>query len=148
MKLNPPYKFFLVLLIMAGLTGLFSGSGRCGQAGYEEIKMCFHNFIRCELTRTDAQDYFNGKSFEINMINLFDAVQEGDMLIATGAVKCAVDDQYVTLYTAVGVKPLLGSDKVFYFLVRKNDFSILATELARYPYKERCPWSRYWVDLD
>lgn len=134
--------------MVAGLTGLFSDSGRCSQAGYEEIKMCFENFIRCELTRTDAHDYFNGKSFEISMINLFDAVQEGEMLIVTGAVKCTVDGQYITLYTAVGVKPLLGRDKVFYFLVKKNDFSILATELARYPYKERCPWSRYWVDLD
>ncbi|SLM30039.1 conserved exported hypothetical protein [Desulfamplus magnetovallimortis] len=114
---------------------------------YVKTKMCFENFIRCELTRTDAEDHFKGKSFKIIMINLFDALYEGDILIATGAVKCWVEDHFEILFIAVGVKELMGQEKVYYYLTRKNDFQILATELMNFPYKERCPWDRYWLNL-
>ena len=108
----------------------------------------FENFIRCELTRTGAEDYFDGKPFEINMINLFDVKSEGEITIFTGAFKCWVEDGYRTRYAAVGVEELYGKEKVSYFVVRKKDFSILATELMNFPYKERCPWTRYWIDTD
>ncbi len=110
--------------------------------------MCFENFIKCELTRTDAEDHFKGKAFKIIMINLFDAVYEGDILIATGAVKCWVQDRYETLFVAVGVKELMAFEKVYYYLIRRADFTILATELMNYPYKERCRWDRYWINFN
>ncbi|MEA1969077.1 MAG: hypothetical protein U9N77_12770 [Thermodesulfobacteriota bacterium] len=140
-----------IFLVSAFIIIFIAGSvdfALSNEAEYETIKMSFHNFIRCELTRTDAENYFNGKPFEITMINLFDVKNEGNMLIATGAVKCWVVKKYETLYAAVGVKRLLGHDKVSCFLIRKKDFSVLATELAKYPYKERCPWSQYWIDVD
>ena len=115
---------------------------------YERTRMCFANFIRCELTRTNAIDRFMGKPFEITMINLFDAVHEGDLLIAAGAVDCFVEKKYERLYVAVGVKSLMGREKVSYFVVRTKDFAILATELMKYPYKERCGWTQYWIDID
>ena len=115
---------------------------------YERTRMSFVNFVRCELTRTNAKNHFKGKPFEITMINLFDAIQEGELLILTGAVDCFVETRHEILYVAVGVKYLMGNEKVSYFLVRKEDFSILATELMKYPYKERCGWSQYWIDID
>jgi len=141
-------RMFLVSLLIIGGIAFSDNNGFSSEADYETIKKSFHNFLRCELTRTDAEDHFKGKRFEINMINLYDVKQEGDLFIATGAVKCWVETEYVTLYAAVGVKEILGHDKVSYFLIRAKDFSILATELAKYPYKERCPWSRYWIDTD
>ncbi|ACN15067.1 hypothetical protein HRM2_19660 [Desulforapulum autotrophicum HRM2] len=115
---------------------------------YERTRMCFTNFIRCELTRTGAVSPFNGKPFEITMINLFDAVHEGDLLIVTGAVDCFVDNKHEHLYTAVGIRKLMGQEKVGFFVVKKQDFTILAPELMRYPYKERCDWTQYWIDID
>ncbi len=115
---------------------------------YEKNNMSFKNFIQCEFTRTDAIDYFNNKPFKIAMVNMYSAVHEGDLLIITGAVKFWVVNQYKTLFVAVGVKELFGYTKVSYFLVRKNDFSILGTELMNFPYKERCPWTQYWIDVD
>ncbi|MDY0221011.1 MAG: hypothetical protein RBR67_07725 [Desulfobacterium sp.] len=115
---------------------------------YERVRMSFTNFMRCELTRTNATDHFKGKPFEITMISLFDAVQEGELLIVTGAVDCFVQDRHITLYAAVGVRRLMGLAKVNYFVVRKQDFTILATELMGYPYKERCAWTQYWIDAN
>lgn len=115
---------------------------------YRGATLRFENFIRCELTRTGAKDYFNGKPFKINMINLFDVRREGEITIFTGSFKCWVEDGYRTRYAAVGVEELYGKEKVSYFVVRKKDFSILATELMNFPYKERCPWARYWIDTD
>lgn len=115
---------------------------------YERTRMSFVNFVRCELTRTNAKNHFNGKPFEITMINLFDVIQEGELLILTGAVDCFVEKKHEILYVAVGVKTLMANEKVSYFVVRKEDFSILATELMKYPYKERCGWSQYWIDVD
>lgn len=115
---------------------------------YERTRMCFTNFVRCELTRTGAVSHFNGKPFEITMINLFDAVHEGGLLIVTGAVDCFVGDKHQVLYAAVGVRTLMDREKVSFFVVRRQDFTILATELMKYPYKERCDWIQYWIDTD
>ncbi|MCM2283827.1 MAG: hypothetical protein NDI81_03555 [Desulfobacula sp.] len=112
------------------------------------MEMCFKNFITCELTRTEATNHFNGKPFKITMIDLFDVQRESDVQIVTGAVQCFVDGQSLTLYVAVGITKILEKEQVSYYTVRDKDFSILATELFRFPYKERCKWSQYWVDID
>ena len=133
----------LYIFMMTSATGVDGADG-----DFSEHFNCFKNFINCEFTRSDAVDYFKGEPCKIVMINFFDAVNEGDILIITGAVKFWVKDRYETLFVALGVKNLFGYDKVSYFLARKTDFSIIATELINYPYKERCPWSQYWIDLD
>ncbi|MBA3011153.1 MAG: hypothetical protein KKF12_14130 [Proteobacteria bacterium] len=115
---------------------------------FTKYEMSFKNFLTCELTRTDARNHFKGKSFKITMIDLFDIQRESGMVIVTGAVQCFVEDRYQTLYAALGVETIIDKEKVSYYTVRESDFSILATELIRFPYKERCPWSRYWVDTD
>lgn len=115
---------------------------------YEKRRMSYENFIKCELTRTDADDHFSGRPFKIVMINLFNIVREGDILIVTGAVNCWVVDKYETLFVALGVKKVLDYEKVSYYVARKKDFSIIATELMNYPYKERCQWTQYWLDLN
>ncbi|MBU3954372.1 MAG: hypothetical protein KJ658_19765 [Proteobacteria bacterium] len=115
---------------------------------FTKYEMSFKNFLTCELTRTDARNHFKGKSFKITMIDLFDIQRESGMVIVTGAVQCFVEDRYQTLYAALGVETIIDKEKVSYYTVRESDFSILATELIRFPYKERCPWSRYWLDTD
>ncbi len=138
--------FYFISAVM--ISGLFlKGVALSDDSNYEKIKMSFTNFVRCELTRIDAPDYFNGKPFKITMINLFDVKKEGDLLIVTGTVNCWVVNKFTMLYAAVGIKKLLGHGKVYYFLVRKKDFSVLATQLERYPYKEGCPWTQYWIDV-
>ena len=115
---------------------------------YNRYEASFKNFITCELTRTDAVEHFKGKAFKITMINLHGIRNESGIKIFTGAVQCFAGDQYQTLYTPVGVTQMAGKDIVSYYTIRKERFTILATELIRYPYMERCPWTRYWVDLD
>jgi hypothetical protein len=115
---------------------------------FSELEMSFKNFITCELTRTEAMNPFNGKPFKITMIDLFDVQMESGLQIVTGAVQCFVDNQSLTLYVAVGITKLLEKEQVSYYTIRDKDFSILATELFRFPYKERCKWSQYWVDID
>ncbi|THB76510.1 MAG: hypothetical protein D3926_17465 [Desulfobacteraceae bacterium] len=115
---------------------------------FNRAKMSFENFIRCELTRTDADDHFNGRAFEITMINFYDIQAESDIKIVTGAVECFVEKKHHTLFVALGLKRVLGKEKVSYYVIRTKDFRILATELIQHPYKERCPWSEYWIDLD
>jgi hypothetical protein len=115
---------------------------------FSRYEMSFKNFLTCELTRPGAVDHFKGKAFKITMIDLFALQRESDMVIITGAVRCVVEDSFQILYVAVGVEAILDKEQVTYYTVRDADFSILATELMRFPYKERCPWSRYWVDLD
>jgi len=70
------------------------------------------------------------------------------MLIVTGVLECWVVKHHEKLFFAIGVKKVLGHEKVSYFLNRKKDFSILASQLAGYPYKERCAWTQYWVDTE
>lgn len=115
---------------------------------FSQIEMSFKNFITCELTRTGATSHFNGKPFTITMMDLFDIQTESDLKIITGAVDCFVVDKSITLYAAVGIKTILGKEQVVYYTIREKDFSILATELIKFPYKERCKWSPYWVDVD
>lgn len=115
---------------------------------FTRYELSFKNFLTCELTRTGAMDYFKGNPFKITMIDLFALQRESDIIILTGAVRCVVEDSYHLFYVAVGVEAILDKEQVTYYTLRKNDFSILATELMQFPYKERCPWSRYWVDLD
>ncbi|MEH0022244.1 MAG: hypothetical protein V6Z89_21500 [Desulfobacter sp.] len=115
---------------------------------YSRYEAGFKNFLTCELTRTDAVDHFNGKEFKITMINLHGVQQESGIAILTGAIQCFAGEEYKTLYAAIGVKSLEGRDVVSYYTIRDARFSILATELIRFPYMERCPWSRYWVGLD
>lgn len=127
---------------------LVGASAKAEEFEFNQMNNSFKNFIRCELTRTSAVNPFKGKAFEITMIDLFDIQEESDLKIVTGAVQCFVDKKHQRLYVAVGLKEILGKTQVVCFTMRHNDFSILATELMRYPYKERCPWSEYWVDLD
>ncbi len=115
---------------------------------YNAYESGLSNFVTCEMTRTGAISYFEGKPFIITMIDLFRVQKEGNLTILTGAVRCSVEETFHVLYVALGLETILGEEKVSYFLVRKKDFSILATELLKYPYKERCPWARYWIDID
>jgi len=108
----------------------------------------FRNFITCELTRTQAENHFNGRAFKITMIDLFDIQTESDLKIVTGAVQCFVGEKHHTLYAAVGIKSILEKDQVVYYTIRKSPFTVLATELMKYPYQERCKWSEYWIDID
>jgi hypothetical protein len=119
-----------------------------GEAEFNEVKACFENFIRCELTRTSAENYFDGKSFTISMVDFFDIQKEGDLIIATGAVECWVAEKHLNLFVAVGVKEIFEKKKVSYLVIRKKDFSIIATEIMNFPYKERCKWTQYWIDID
>lgn len=115
---------------------------------YNKAKMSFENFIRCELTRTDAVSHFNGKSFEIIMVNFYDMRAESNIKIVTGAVQCSVEKNYRTLYVALGLKQVLGKETISYYLIRPEDFTILATELIQYPYKERCTWNQFRIDIN
>ena len=115
---------------------------------FANVEMSFKNFMQCALTRTEATSHFNGVPFKITMIDLFDIQNESDLKIITGAVECFVIDKHETLYVAVGLKTIMETEQVVYYTIRKKDFSILATELMRFPYKERCKWSQYWVDID
>lgn len=124
------------------------GSAGAEESAFEEFKAGFKNFITCELTRTDAQDHFNGLPFEITMVSLHSVTHESGLTILTGAVQCYVKDKYVTLYPAVGVERVLDKDQVTYYTIRKQKFTILASELFKYPYTERCPWARYWINLN
>ncbi|WP_242637406.1 hypothetical protein [Desulfobacter hydrogenophilus] len=130
-----------ILFLMVAATGR-------SEQGFYELKAGFGNFIQCELTRTDAENYFKGKNFAVAMVNLFNVTQELDITILTGTVKCDVQGQYRTLYVAMGLRELKGKTVVSYFTIRHKDFRILATELLRYPYKERCPWAQYWISPD
>lgn len=125
-----------------------AGTGRGAGLEFYELKVRFKNFIQCELTRTDAENHFKGKNFTVAMVNLFDVNKELDITILTGTVKCDVQGQYRTLYVAMGLRDLKGKKVVSYFTIRHKDFRILATELIRYPYKERCPWAQYWINQE
>lgn len=133
-----------VFLILLTLPAAAWASGD----GFAKYEASFKNFITCELTRTDAVDHFKGQPFKITMVSLHNVVHESGLTILTGAVQCDVKDRYVTLYPAVGVETVVDKEQVTYYTIRDREFSILASELFRYPYAERCPWSRYWVDLD
>lgn len=142
---------YVVLILFCYLTVLFFWvipAHSSEEDGYEKTRMCYENFMKCELTRTDADDHFDGKPFKIVMINMFNVVREGDIVIITGAVNCWVVDKYESLFVALGVRSILNHEQVSYYVVRKKDFSIIGTELMNYPYKERCQWIQYWLDLN
>ncbi len=141
------HKFFYSILLSAVLL-LAPAHVLADAFDLAEVKKQLENFIRCELTRTDAENHFDGKPFQITMVDLFDVWSESDHTIVSGAVQCYVGKTYKTLYVAVGTRPIMDQEEVVYFTIRKTDFSILATELFRFPYKERCRWSRYWIDID
>lgn len=130
------------------LSGAFfdPGAAVSGEADFRRISEHFISFLTCELTRVDAPVYFEGKPFKITSITVTDTVTEGDLQIVTGVVKCWVEKRYHVLYAAVGVKKVAGFDRVAYLTVRQSDFEILASELAGYPYRDRCDWSRYRVN--
>lgn len=138
-KLTKIYGVIFIFFLTVPVTG------RGADMQFEDLKARFKNFVQCELTRTDAQNPFKGKAFNVAMVNLFNVTTELDITILTGAVKCDVQGKYQTLYVALGVRELKGKKVVSYFTIRHKDFRILATELIRYPYKERCPWARYWI---
>ena len=127
---------------------LFPSGTSAGGDEFEGYKAAFKNFVTCELTRTDAEDHFKGLPFKITMVSLHSVTRESGLTILTGAVQCQVKDRYETLYPAVGVERVVDKDQVTYYTIRRKRFSILATELFKYPYTERCPWSRYWINLD
>jgi len=135
------------LVLGLGLLVL-SGQAYAADNEYSPYAAGFKNFLTCELTRTDAVDHFKGKAFTITMINANDVRRESGITIITGAVQCFVQNKYTTLHAAVGVEKIAGKEKISYYTIRKQNFFILASELMRFQYKERCPWTRYWVDLD
>ena len=137
------FPLFILVLSIFIATGL-----PAGEYEYRVVEKQFQNFITCEMTRTDAVNHFKGKPFQITMIDLYSVQRESGVLICTGAVQCAVDESYQTLYAAVGIREIFGTEQVVYYTIRKKDFRILLTELARSPYKERCPWSEFWIDTD
>ncbi len=141
-------KFMLRFSVVMGFLLLLSNTLMAENQEFTRYERGFKNFLTCELTRTDAPDYFQGKPFKISMIQLFDIHREGDVVILTGAIQCFVADRYQTLFPALGVNSVLDREKVSYYTLRPKDFSILATELFQFPYKERCPWVQYWVDTD
>ena len=113
-----------------------------------KVEKSFKNFLRCELKRDNAENHFNAKPFTIGMIDLFDIQKEADITIITGAVKCIVEHKHINLYVALGVKEIMGKSQVLYYQVEKRDFNTQATTLLKYPYKERCQWSQYWIDIN
>lgn len=143
---------YLAILVMTILlTGAFflhASDSTCSEADFKKISDCFANFITCEFTRNDSPGYFEGKPFKITSTTVFDAVTEGDLLIVTGTVTCWVEKQHQILYAVVGVQKVAGYDRVTCLVVRNTDFAILASSLAGYPYKARCGWDRYRVDLE
>ncbi len=141
-------KFKAVLFFLLFYSVFLPWNSYADDSDFNKAEMCFKNFVTCELTRTDATNHFDGKPFKITMIDLFDVQMESDIKIVTGAIECFVNDKYLTLFAAVGITKLLQKEQVSYYTIRNNDFSILATELIRLPYKERCKWSQYWVDID
>jgi len=147
--LRPMKKIIILLFIFVFFFAFFPSKPLIADDfEFNQLEMRFKNFMKCELTRTQASQHFNGKPFKISMIDLFDVQNESDLKIITGAIECFVVDKHQTLYTAVGIKTILGKDQVVYYTIRDKDFSILATELIKFPYKERCKWSQYWIDLD
>ena len=134
----------IILFVFLVSAGLAKGD----EAEFTRYEMGFKNFVACELTRIGPTSYFAGKSVDITMIDVYEVRTESGLVIITGAVQCFVEDTYKTLYGAVGVKTIMDREKVAYFTIRSKDFSILATELMRHPYKERCGWSRYRVDIN
>ncbi len=143
MKIRPILLILLVLCIP-----FFPANSFADDFEFNKLEMSFKNFMKCELTRTDATDHFNGKPFEITMVDLFDVQRESDLKIVTGAIECFVVDRHITLYAAVGLESILGKEQVLYYTIREKDFTILGTELVRFPYKERCKWAQYWIDID
>lgn len=137
-----------ILLFLVFTAAFFPWNCHADDSDFNKIEMSFKNFITCELTRTDATNHFKGKPFKITMIDLFDVQIESDIRIVTGAVECFAGDQSLTLYAAVGITKILEKEQVSYFTIRNKDFFILATELIQFPYKERCKWLQYWVDID
>lgn len=136
--------YFIVTILFI----LIASPAFCDEFEFAVAEKRFENFIRCELTRTSAIDHFKGKQFQITMIDLFNIQSESEIKIYTGAIQCFVDKSYHTLYAAVGTEQILETEQVQYFTIRKANFQILATELIRHPYKERCKWSQYWIDID
>lgn len=138
----------IVLLFIFGLVMGLSNPLCADEFEFNRLEASFKNFLKCELTRTGATQHFKGKAFTISMIDLFDIQDESDLKIITGAVECFVVDKHITLYAAVGLKTIIGKEQVAYYTIRDKDFFILATELIKFPYKERCKWSQYWIDID
>ena len=141
-------KITKILLLFCLLIFILSKCVFADDFDFSKMEMSFKNFVKCELTRTDAVNHFNGKSFAIKMIDFYDIQTELDIKIITGVIKCFVDDKDKTLYAAVGLRTIIGKEQIAYYTIRDHDFSILATELYKYPYKERCTWSQYWIDID
>ncbi|SDT94721.1 hypothetical protein SAMN04487931_103133 [Desulfobacula phenolica] len=141
-------KTIITLLCVFSMFVFLSSPLIADEYEFKRLEMSFKNFMTCELTRTNAIDHFNGKPFKITMIDLFDIQNESDLKIITGAIECFVGDKHLTLYAAVGLKIIMDREQVVYYTIRDKDFSILATELIKFPYKERCKWSPYWLDID
>lgn len=136
------------LMLFLALALVRPTSPQATEAELNRYKGSFKNFVICELTRTSAKNHFKGKSFKITMIDLFEITRESGLIIITGAIQCYVKDKYQMLYAAVGIETIMDTEQVSFYTIRNKDFTILATELMKYPYKERCPWTEYWIDTD
>ncbi len=139
---------YIIIFFALSVIFMFFGIASGNDMAFEKIRMSFTNFITCELTRNDTEGPFEGKKFNITSVNLFDARYEGDILVVSGTVKCWVVKKHEILYVSAGIKKLMGHEKVYYLIIRDKDFSVLASQLFNYPYKERCPWDQYWIKSD
>ncbi len=113
--------------------------------------MSFKIFIVCELTRTNAENYyFKGKIHKIDIINMHDIRNEGNIKIITGAAKCfeIISQKSQTLFVTIGIKKILENEKVLYFLAKKENAPVFLIELAENPYNERCLWTQYWINTN
>ncbi|MFH1154503.1 MAG: hypothetical protein V1793_11875 [Pseudomonadota bacterium] len=119
---------------------------RAGEVEFGKIQSCFRNFFTCEMARSDADVYFDKKPFDIVSTHVSDVRTEGGLLVVTGTVTCWVAKKNETLFAALGIRTIMGHELVSYMTVRNQGFSILASELARFPYKPGCLWIQYWVN--
>ena len=123
----------------------------CNEFEYQKAKMSFKNFIECELTRTDTENYYSKeKIHKIDIINMHDIRNEGNIKIITGAAKYfeVISQKSQTLFVTIGIKKILGHEKVLYFLAKKENDPVFLIELAENPYNERCLWTQYWINTN
>ena len=135
---------FFVCVLLAGLASPVPL--QAGEIEFARIEGCFKNFFHCEMARKDGDVYFDKKPFEIVETHVSDIRQEGDLLIVAGTVTCWVEKKHQILYSALGIRKILEHEQVRYMTTRQEDFSILASEITRFPYKRGCPWVQFWLN--
>ncbi len=141
--MKPNFFVWYVLLHLICATDVYGES-----SAFERHRVSFENFMTCELTRLTAPHPFDGKPFDIIMASVFDIRKESGIVIVTGAVTCDVQGEFKTLHVVAGLRTIMGKEHISFYVARPEHFTLLATQLMRFPYKDRCTWSRYRVPLN